>query len=203
MDTILNILAKPDVCSLLGLILTLCWIGSVMISSRPDLHGWGYRLAGVSFVGYGLYAASVEEPRDADTFLFITIRALFAGGWMLGGSWIVLAVGGFVSDRLKRTFDRPQRRFPDPLPTEWPDPARLLALPSTQVIDVKSEPVKETLREKVSREKKELQERLDVIATELTDIGGDEQLAKDVIQELSARQLEKYLRRLGDELDRG
>ncbi len=198
MNVIFRVLAEPDPSSLLGLILILCWVGSVMVASRRDLHAWGYRLAATSFVGYGLYAAAVEEPKDADSFLFIAIRSLFAAGWMLGGSWIVLALGGFIADRLTRAFERP----PKSLPMHWPDPPRLPAPLPVEVIDVNPEPVKEeTLREKVSRQKQELQERLDIIATELTDIGGDETLAKDVVQELSAREVEKYLRRLSNELD--
>ncbi len=193
MDAVLQILAEPDPCSLLGLIAVLCWVGSVMVASRRDLHGWGYRLAAAGFVGYGLYAAFVEQPSDADGYLFIAIRSLFAAGWMLGGSWIVLAVGGFVSDRLKRAFERP----PKPLPTYWPDPPRLPAPSPSEVIDVKPEPVKEeTFRERVLRSKEEHESRMETIE-ELQDLAG---LDEEMLQELAGKEVERYLRRVSHDL---
>ncbi len=101
MDVILRILANPDPCSLLGLIGVLCWVGRAMVVSRPDLQVWGYRLAAVvGFFGYGLFGVFVEEPVNADQFLFVAIRALFAAGWVLGGSWIVLSILGYLYETL-------------------------------------------------------------------------------------------------------
>lgn len=102
MEKVLDVINSSDVVSLIVLILVLCWIGSRMVRSRPELGQWGWRLAAAAFIGYCLFMGSQLDEHTPGVWLHIAWRGILAAGLTAGVSWVVLAVFGFfksASDR--------------------------------------------------------------------------------------------------------
>ena len=103
MRTVLELINNPDPCSTVLLIVLLTGIGSKMIESCPDLRAWGYRVAAVALVVYGVYGVMTFHPTTADQLVGIVLRGLIAFGVVLGLFWIVFAIQGFI---YQHTFKR-------------------------------------------------------------------------------------------------
>jgi hypothetical protein len=82
---------------LLGIVVVaLVFLGHKMASGHAVAYGWGLRLAALTFLGYGGYAAfQAEDLEQALTFAVLS-RPAIAAGIVLGASWILLPILLFV-----------------------------------------------------------------------------------------------------------
>jgi hypothetical protein len=96
MNVILDMLNEPDPVWTPLLIGLLCWVGSRMIETRPDLRRWGARVAAGVFIVYALYAVQAFSPTNASECVGLTVCGVFAAGLTLGVSWIALAATGLL-----------------------------------------------------------------------------------------------------------
>ena len=98
--TLLDMIDRGDVCSLLILIAILACVGGKMVASRPDLKCWGTRLAGGAFVAYLVFGHIRFKVDTVQELIGLTLRGLLAAGLTLGLSWVNLAVSGFINEHL-------------------------------------------------------------------------------------------------------
>lgn len=94
MDTYLHLLFNGNPCSIILLILILTLCGQRMVEKSPSVRLWGWRLAALTFVVFGLYAVSQTSLAgiNAEHLLWITFRSLLVSGLSLGLSWITLSM---------------------------------------------------------------------------------------------------------------
>lgn len=204
MSVLIDLLDHPDPCSLVALIAVLGWVGGYMVAGRADLHAWGYRLATIAFVGYGLFAMWKEEPVSAGQFLYVAIRALLGAGLGRGLSWIVLASVAFVYVntvlriryalllRAARRFEEQRARIQLTLMMARKN------LEATAVTTVVDEPVPRpmTVIDQARQERGDYEQRLETLK-ELKEVSG---LDDELLEEFEANELERYIRRMTDVL---
>ena len=99
-----------------------------MAEAGSAIRQWGWRLAAGAFIAYGVYAGIAFQPTDADEWIHRLLRSLLASGIVLGLSWILLAILGFLwrsasALRVLRwhdiTRERPQSEETDAGRRQW------------------------------------------------------------------------------------
>lgn len=110
MTTILDIVNRGDVCSILCFVAILAVVGSKMVEQHPLLRVSGWRLAIAAFLIYCAHAGFTFRPTNAQGWLWVVFRGLLAGALTLPLSWIGMSVLAFTKRLL---IDAPAKRVRD------------------------------------------------------------------------------------------
>jgi hypothetical protein len=106
MDPILDLLNPDDLCAAGLLVGVLAYIGSRMVADRPRARRWGSSLGALAVLAVCVYGYVRCPSRDSHDLLWLALRGLFAGGLVLGASWMALpAVVGVYQATLGSVFE--------------------------------------------------------------------------------------------------
>lgn len=199
MNALWNII-HSDILALLALAGLLAWIGGRIVDRRRSL--WPTWLAVAVGVLYAASAAAAFQPQDAQTLLWIGIRAILVASLAQSAGLVVsFIVDGVMGSLCAVTERRAQRRRTleyDRQRRAWAERPVVQAPTSSASESRAKQP---SFREIAEREKQTLEDRLAAIRViqEMAGIGSDE-LA---LEELRARETEESLRRISERLGYG